>query len=75
MSNRKCFSLAEKAKIVKKAKEFNGTNVDLAKSSGITYLILQTILKQKASVLKNSENLQKNENNLRYLPVMIWGKN
>lgn len=59
MSKRKCFSLAEKAEIVEKAKEFHGTKVDLAKSLGIAYSTLQTILKKEASVELSAEKLGK----------------
>ncbi|XP_042897781.1 major centromere autoantigen B-like [Parasteatoda tepidariorum] len=59
MLKRKCFSLAEKAEIVEKAKEFHGTKVDLAKSLGIAYSTLQMILKQEASVELNAEKLGK----------------
>ena len=76
MSKRKCFSLAE---IIEKAKEFNGTKVDLAKSLGIAYSTSQTILKQEASVELNAEKLGKSAKErkklLRHLRIMIWKKN
>lgn len=59
MSKRKCFSLAEKAEIVEKSKEFHGTKVDLAKSLGIAYSTLQTILKQETSVELSADKLGK----------------
>ncbi|GBM11433.1 hypothetical protein AVEN_249166-1 [Araneus ventricosus] len=59
MSKQKCFSLALKAEIVEQAKEFHGTKVVLAKSLGITYSTLQTILKQEASVELSAEKLGK----------------
>ncbi|XP_042904851.1 major centromere autoantigen B-like [Parasteatoda tepidariorum] len=59
MSKRKCFSLAEKAEIIEKAKEFHGTKVDLAKSLSVAYSTLEMILKQEASVELNAEKLGK----------------
>nr|XP_042913817.1 major centromere autoantigen B-like [Parasteatoda tepidariorum] len=51
--------LSEKAEIVEKAKEFHSTKVDLAKSLGIAYSTLQTILKQEASVELKAKKLGK----------------
>ena len=59
MSKQKCFSLAEKAEIVEKTKEFYGTKVDFAKSLGIACSTLQTILKQETSVELSAEQLRK----------------
>ena len=59
MSRRKCFSPVEKSEIIKKAKEFNGSKVDLAKSLSIAYSTLQTILKREASVELSTEKLRK----------------
>ena len=71
MSKRKCFSVAEKAEIIEKSKVFKGTKVDYAKSLGIAYSTLQTILKQEVSVELKSEklgNLSKKRKTLKTSP-------
>ena len=70
MPKRKCFSIIEKAEIIEKSKVFKGTKVVL-KSLGITYFMLQTILKQEVSVELKSEklgNLSKKRKTLKTSP-------
>lgn len=48
----------EKEKIIEKSKVFKGTKIGLAKSFGIPYYTLQTILKQEVSLELKSEKLE-----------------
>lgn len=45
-SKRKQFSLVEKAEIIKKAKDYNGSNAGFTNVIGILYSTLQTISKE-----------------------------
>lgn len=67
-AKRKCFSIAEKASIIEKAKKFNETKVQLSKNLGIALSSLQTILKQQEMMeLKSDKSGEFRKLGLRHM--------